>query len=206
MGLDITALIVDWAHLEGLPVDEREEALTDAAYPDDDDGTIEEGWVWLPPATPAWCARYEFAGTAGSFKPHFWTGNRWEDFREYLQADLRMALDTFLAGLTWDLPDTDRGPQHEGGPEHWYDGLLVYCPPRDIPALAQAWAIAGLWLEELREPFDTHAAAPGRWAGTFEEFIRVLHGWAEAVGEAHQRGWGLGRVSGRDQQSRDDPL
>ncbi|MEU1784172.1 hypothetical protein ABZ545_32555 [Streptomyces abikoensis] len=77
LGADITALIVDWAHLENIPVLEREHALIEAADPDVDDGSVEGGRAWLPPATegfPAWCARYEFGGTLGSFKPHFLDG------------------------------------------------------------------------------------------------------------------------------------
>ncbi|MFI0915430.1 hypothetical protein [Streptomyces abikoensis] len=101
MGADITALMVDWAHLENIPVLEREHALIEAADPDVDDGSVEGGRAWLPPAIegfPAWCARYEFGGTLGSFKPHFWTGERWEAVREHAPADLRAALDAFPPG------------------------------------------------------------------------------------------------------------
>ncbi|MEU1674685.1 hypothetical protein ABZ752_22050 [Streptomyces roseifaciens] len=197
MGLDITAVIVDWAELENIPVLERENALIEAADPDDYDGALEEGWAWLPPAAgpfPSWCARYEFAGTLGSFKPHFWAGERWEAMREHVPEDLRSALDTFLAGLFWVPPGADDDPDDDpgdGGAEPWHGAMLVHCPPPDVPALAQAWIAAGPGLEALREPFNIHAAAPGKWVGRFEEFITLLHGWAEVVAEADRRRWGL---------------
>ncbi|MEV4440463.1 hypothetical protein AB0K09_15850 [Streptomyces sp. NPDC049577] len=189
MGLDITPLIVDWAHLESLPSEAREAALTESAYPDDEDQAFEEGWAWLPPTPPSWCARYDFSEGSGSFKPHFWAGQRWEDLREHVVDGLRIPLDTFLAGLFWDLSDT--GPGDQDAAEPWRRRLLVHCPPQDVPALAQAWDVVGPEFGRLRRPFDTHAADPGRWAGTFEEFTAILHGWSEVVTEAHRRGWGL---------------
>ncbi|MFI9240317.1 hypothetical protein [Streptomyces sp. NPDC053079] len=194
MGADSTALVVEWAHLETIPVLERESVLLEAADPDADDGTVEDGWVWLPPAAegfPSWCARYEFGGTLGSFKPHFWAGERWEAVREHAPADVRAALDTFLAGLFWD-PGTGSDPDEgEGDAEPWHGALWGYCLPSGVPALARAWSVAGPRLEELRAPFAVHAADPGKWVGRFEEFTRLLHGWAEVVEEAHRRGWGL---------------
>ncbi|PHQ51984.1 hypothetical protein BLA24_10430 [Streptomyces cinnamoneus] len=193
MGADITALIVDWADLENIPVLEREGALIEAADPDVDDGGTEEGWAWLPPAPegfPAWCARYEFASTRGSFKPHFWAGERWETVREHVAADLRSALDTFLGGLFWNLPGSEDDLQEEDA-EHWYGAMWVYCSPPDVLGLAQAWAEAGPRLEALRGPFDLHAAEPGTRVGRFEGFAMLLRGWAEVVDEAHRRGWGL---------------
>ncbi|MEV4742518.1 hypothetical protein [Streptomyces sp. NPDC049555] len=195
MGADITALIVEWAHLENIPDLEREHALIEAADPDADDGMVEDGWAWLPPAPEGftvWCARYEFGGTLGSFKPHFWAGERWEAVREHVPADLRTALDTFLAGLIWTPPGTDSDVNvDEADAEPWHGALWAYCPPQDIPALARAWSAAVFRLEELREPFTAHAAAPGKWVGRFEEFIQLLRGWAEVIAEAHRRGWGL---------------
>lgn len=181
MGVDITAVIADWAHLEAIPVLERKGALFEAADPDDYDGAFEDGWAWLPPAPegfPAWCARYEFGGTLGSFKPHFWAGEGWEAVREHVPGDLRTALDTFLAGLFWVPPGADSDPDEDVA-EPWHGVMWAFCPPGDVPGLAQAWSAAGPRLEELREPFAAHAAAPGQWVGRFEEFTKLLHGWAE---------------------------
>ncbi|MDT0453637.1 hypothetical protein [Streptomyces hesseae] len=111
--------------------------------------------------------------------------------RGHLPAGLRGALDTFLAGLVWDLPGSEGEPRDEGDAEPWYGAVWVYCPPQDVPVLARAWAEAGPRLEALREPFGLHAAAPGRWVGRFEEFAALLQGWAEVVDEARCRGWGL---------------
>ncbi|MEV4871360.1 hypothetical protein [Streptomyces syringium] len=194
MGADITAVIVDWAHLETIPVTERKCALIEAADPDAYDEVVEDGWAWLPPAPegfPAWCARYEFGNTLGSFKPHFWAGERWETLREHAPADLLTALDTFLAGLFWMPPGTDGDDVDEDHANPWHGAMRAYCPPLNVVALAPAWSASGPRLEELRDPFAAHAAAPGRWVGRFEEFTKLLHGWAEVVAEAHHRGWGL---------------
>lgn len=114
MGLDITVLVVDWDHLARTPAAERLGMLEDAAYPDDDcddrdsggggtEAPVEHGWVRRPD-TP-WCALYEFFRTLGSFKPHFWAYQAWEDVRDFAEPDLRAALDAFLAGLFWLGPD-----------------------------------------------------------------------------------------------------
>ncbi|GGP33834.1 hypothetical protein [Streptomyces abikoensis] len=194
MGADITVLIVDWRHLENIPELERESALMEAADPDDDDGPVEDGWAWLPPAPegfPAWCGRYEFGGTLGSYKPHFWAGERWNAMREHVPDDLRTALDAFLAGLVWDPPGTGTDPGEDDA-EPWHGALWTYCPPPDVPALAQAWDAVVPRLEELRGPFTAHVTAdPGEWVERFEEFTKLLHGWAEVVTQAHRRGWGL---------------
>ncbi|GAA0492944.1 hypothetical protein ACFQ2B_00240 [Streptomyces stramineus] len=194
MGVDITAVIVDWAELENIPVPERRCALIEAADPDDYDGALEDGWAWLPPAPdcfPSWCARYEFGGTLGSFKPHFWAGEHWEAVRGHAPEELRTALDTFLAGLFWVPPGSDDDLQDEDGAEPWYGATWAYCTPSDIPALAHAWSAVGPQLEALRAPFDAHAAKPGKCVGRFEEFTMLLRGWAEVVEEARRRGWGL---------------
>ncbi|MFD7234909.1 hypothetical protein ACFWAT_06310 [Streptomyces syringium] len=89
-------------------------------------------------------------------------------------------------------PDTDTGTDaDEDHANPWHSAMRAYCPPLNVVAPAQAWSTSGPRLEELRDPFAAHAAAPGRWAGRSEEFTKLLHGWAEAVAEAHHRGRGL---------------
>ncbi|WP_316754631.1 hypothetical protein [Streptomyces herbicida] len=49
-----------------------------------------------------WSARYEFHSTTGSYKPHFWAGESWDDVREFAGPVLRRTLDAFLGHLVWD--------------------------------------------------------------------------------------------------------
>ncbi|WP_171162168.1 hypothetical protein [Streptomyces sp. I05A-00742] len=205
MGLDISVLIVDWKHLAETPPGERRDLLTEAAYPDDYDDLLEDdfprGWIHHPTAVSTWSALYEFHSTSGSFKAHFWAGERWEDVRDHAVPELREALDTFLSGLFWELydpeaeeeDDRDKAvrefiPRETGRRSPW---LLVARPPEDVPALAAAWAVAEPLLDGLKGPFTEHADAPGRWIANHEEFAVLLREWAEVVREAHERGWGI---------------
>ncbi|WP_037676626.1 hypothetical protein [Streptomyces griseus] len=198
MGLDISVLALDWGTLRATPVRERLGLLEDAVFPDADvglDGDVEprHGWVWPAAAGMPWCARYEFPGTTGSYKPHFWAGQAWEDVRDFAVPALREDLDPFLRGLFWH--DDPVAPPLDGllPPDHgpWRPGLLVACPPPTVSALAAHWARAEPLLEGLRPAYDVHAARPGRWIADFDEFAALLREWAVAVGEAERRGWGL---------------
>ncbi|MFF3332426.1 hypothetical protein ACFYWX_23165 [Streptomyces sp. NPDC002888] len=196
MGLDISVLALDWERLQATPVRERLGLLEDAVFPDvdlDREREPERGWVW--PAAPGmpWCARYEFHSTTGSYKPHFWAGQAWEDVRDFAAPELREDLDVFLRGLFWhdDPVDPPLGgllpPDH--GP--WRTGLLVACPPGTVSALAGHWTRAEPLLDGLRPAYDAHAARPGRWIEDFDEFAVLLREWAVAVAETERRGWGL---------------
>lgn len=79
MGMDITVLIVDWAHLTEIAPDERLEVLQESAYADDEDESdeVDAGWVWPAEPDRSWLGRYEFGGTLGSYKPHFWAAQAW---------------------------------------------------------------------------------------------------------------------------------
>ncbi|MFC9460142.1 hypothetical protein [Streptomyces sp. NPDC056983] len=209
MGLDLTVLVVDWDHLGRTPAAERLGMLEDAAYPDDDldnrdddggaDARVEHGWVRRPD-TP-WIALYEFFRTLGSFKPHFWAGQAWEDVRAFAEPDLRGALDAFLAGLFWPGPDdadTDPSAEEEPAvglfpaePDPWHPRLLVVRAPEQVPDLARAWALAAPLLEGLRAPYAVHADRPGRWIADFEEFAMLVRDWGEVVTEASRSGRGL---------------
>ncbi len=141
MGLDITLLAVDWAHLRAIPADARTAWLEDAAWPDDQWPPHEEyqsGWTWPEgPGEQHW-ARYAF--TMSSYKPHFWAGRRWDDVRDAAHPELRVALDTYLLALVWDGPDGNvrhDGPVFPGDP--WDPEPLAVCPPADLPAVAEAW-------------------------------------------------------------------
>ncbi|MFD3473737.1 hypothetical protein [Streptomyces sp. NPDC058695] len=209
MGLDITVLVVDWDHLARLPAAERLAMLEDAAYPDDDcddgggaDARVEHGWVRWPQIP--WCALYEFFETLGSFKPHFWAGQAWEDVRDFAEPGLRAALDAFLAGLFWmgldDDADTGTGTGTEdesavglfpAEPDPWHPRLLIVRTPEQVPDLERAWTVAAPLLEGLREPYAIHAERPGRWIANFEEFAMLLRDWGEVVTEASRSGRGL---------------
>ncbi|MFI0353299.1 hypothetical protein [Actinomadura sp. 9N407] len=193
MGVDITVLIIDWEHIEEAPPDQRMGLLEDALYPEDDwdlEG-LERGWVWPSAPGAPWVARYEFYRTLGSFKPHFWAGEAWEKFRDFVDPGLRATLDGFLSALIWDGPDrgNDAAPVH-GLVLCGLETSLAY-PPQAVPALVQLWADAAPRLEELRDPFAIHGARPEGWMKTFDEFADLLRDWGEVVGEANRRRWGL---------------
>ncbi|UDM03901.1 hypothetical protein [Streptomyces longhuiensis] len=210
MGLDITVLVVDWDHLARTPAAERLGMLEDAAYPDDDcddrdsggggtEAPVEHGWVRRPD-TP-WCALYEFFRTLGSFKPHFWAGQAWEDVRDFAEPDLRAALDAFLAGLFWLGPDdaaADTSAEDEPAaglfpcePDPWRPRLLIVRTPEQVTDLARAWAVVAPLLEDLRAPYAVHAERPGRWIANFEEFAMLVRDWGEVVTAASRSGRGL---------------
>ncbi|WP_369394004.1 hypothetical protein AB5J72_45420 [Streptomyces sp. CG1] len=198
MGLDITVLALDWERLERTPAAEREGVLYEAACPDTDwDAEPGSGWVW--PASPEvpWAGRYEFHSTTGSYKPHFWAGESWDDVRQFAAPALTRPLDAFLGhlGMWYDGTDEDDDAPDSGlfpaDPAPWRPRLLLVCPPATVSALAARWSDAEPLLDGLREEYDTHAAAPGRWIANFDEFAVLLREWAVVVRAAEQRGWGL---------------
>ncbi|MER6547958.1 hypothetical protein [Streptomyces sp. NPDC001250] len=198
MGLDITVLALDRERLERTPAAERQDALYEAACPDIDwDAQPETGWV--RPASPEvpWADRYEFHSTLGSHKPHFWAGDSWDDVRQFADPALARALDAFLARLgVWD-DGTDEDDDaadpglFPGDPAPWRPKLLLVCPPATVSEPAAHWSEAEPLPDGLREEHDTHAAAPGRWIGNFDEFAVLLREWAVVVRAAEQRGWEL---------------
>ena len=111
MGLDVTVMIADWAWLGEVPPRKRLSRLRDAWYADetglwDHDAPVVEGdWEWPRGPHSAVFAVYEFRGTLGSFKPHFWAGEQWASVRDHADPLVRTALDTLLLGLVWGGPD-----------------------------------------------------------------------------------------------------
>ncbi|MCC3655865.1 MULTISPECIES: hypothetical protein [Streptomyces] len=192
MGLGIEVLIVDWARVEAAAPSDRDDLLTDAAFGEDDD-LFAHGWTW--PAQPGedWYGRYAFRHAFGSYKAHFWAGERWEDMRAFVDPAVRELLDPFTDTLFWHgLEDTTRSAS--GLPDRpyvWDADLLLWCPPDYLPHLAGWWRKAAPHLSGLREPFTQHAAQPSGWITTFEVFADFLHDWGEVVTEAERRGWGI---------------
>ncbi|MGH4035197.1 hypothetical protein ACQB60_40485 [Actinomycetota bacterium Odt1-20B] len=195
MGLDMTLLVVDWAHLQGIPPLERERGLTELEFPDDEQGGYRRGVVWPIQAGTRWCAEYEFCTGLGSYKPHFWAGEAWGDARAFTAPAPRALFDPFLDGLIWLAPDTEElGAESELLPRWNGQGLvslLVLCTPPQAAARAHAWQHAGPHLEELRAPFTAHAAGRWSWMDTFDNFAALLRDWGEVTLEAERRGWGL---------------
>ncbi|MFD7626441.1 hypothetical protein ACFV7Q_10410 [Streptomyces sp. NPDC059851] len=199
MGTDITVLAVDWAHLMGIPPDDRLTVLQQSAYPDDDgdDPVVDAGWVWPAERDRSWLGRYEFAGTLGSYEPHFWAAEAWEDVRAVADPVLRAALDAFLSTLIWPGPDPETDAEHvdpglfPSPAPLWRSGPLIARGPDAVARLSRCWQETAAALPRLREPYERLAAGPGRWIEDFDEFTRLLSGWAEVVLEAERRRWGL---------------
>ncbi|WP_256362906.1 hypothetical protein [Streptomyces sp. TRM70350] len=104
MGLDITVLIADRSWLEEVPPGERLQRLRDAWYDDetgfwDWDGAaaVVGDWKWPQGPNSSIFAVYEFLHTSGSFKAHFWAGQRWESTRDHVDPQLRSELGTLVA-------------------------------------------------------------------------------------------------------------
>ncbi|MEV5727159.1 hypothetical protein ACFV83_06960 [Streptomyces pharetrae] len=199
MGLDITVMIADWRWLAEVPPPERLSRLRDAWYDDEtglwdhDAPAVEGDWVWPRGPHGAHFAVYEFLHTCGSFKAHFWAGQRWEAVRDHVERTLRTELDGFLHGLIRDGPDGEVRRCEPGllgdGPAAY--GVLLARSPAGVRELAAAWERIRSGLAELRGPFTEHAAVADGWAGDFDAFGRLLTEWGRIVAEAARRGWGL---------------
>ncbi|MER5279641.1 hypothetical protein ABT025_28450 [Streptomyces sp. NPDC002809] len=200
MGLDITVLIADWTWLGEAAPEERLSRLRDAWYDDetamwDHDAPGTEGdWEWPRGPHSGSFGIYGFRCTAGSFKAHFWTGERWEAVRDHADPLLRAELDTLLLGLIWRGMD---GEAEQVDPGFFHDdpaiayGMLLARSPDNVRELAGAWERVRPLLGGLREAFDEHAAVPGAWAGTFDSFTDLLEDWGRVLSEAARRGWGV---------------
>ncbi|MET9670603.1 hypothetical protein ABZY19_35445 [Streptomyces sp. NPDC006475] len=199
MGMDITVLVVDWSWLRKVTPQERLPRLRDAWYADETglwDGVppVEGDWVWPRGPHGAFFAIYEFLGTCGSFKAHFWAGERWALLRDHADPLVRTELDTLLLGLIWDGPDGE-APHVDPGffsddPGVSY-GLVVARSPDSVRELAATWEGIQPRLGGLRGTFDEHVAHPRGWVGDFDEFTRLLEEWGHVLAEAAERGWGV---------------
>ncbi|MEV5569178.1 hypothetical protein AB0L06_03955 [Spirillospora sp. NPDC052269] len=198
MGLDLTAVIVDWARVLNVVPESRYEFLENAVcalIPEDASYDPPPGLVWPERPEVGWYALYEFRNAAGSYKPHFWAGRCWDYMRDAVDPSLRADGDAFfgrlLAGDTGDHLEPGVFPDQDVR----HVAMLVACAPETVQALADVWTRLAPHLHELREPFDVHAAQPGRWIGTFEEFEALTLQWAQVVGEAADRKWALAAIN-----------
>ncbi|MEU2249352.1 hypothetical protein [Streptomyces sp. NPDC019224] len=201
MGLDLTTLIADWSWLAEVPPRERLPRLRDAWY---DDATglwdreapgTDGGWEWPRGPHSVHFGVYEFPGTLGSFKPHFWAGEGWEKVREHADPAARVELDALLGGLIWDGPDFD-DEESEDRAFFSHDRMLVACSPERVRELLATWERVRSRLDELRAPFEEYAAQPMGWIRDFDAFVRLLTDWGGVLAEAARRGWGVVGVSG----------
>jgi hypothetical protein len=187
MGADITVVMADWEQLARIPAAERLAALTAAVEPpsccrpcEEADFAVAGGWVWQRQAS--WCAEYRFAGTGGSYKPHFRMVDAWERSRPLVASDLREVVDCFLGGLVWDRSDGDDCPPAAGFPEDlepWCPVVPLVRAPEEVPPLVRAWGAAVPRLGELGPLFDGEAGGG------------LLREWGEVATRAGERGWGL---------------
>lgn len=186
-------LAVDWGRLERTPPAERLETLYEASCPEDAYGDVEPRAGWVFPASPKvpWCGRYEFHGTTGSYKPHFWAADGWDTARAYADPALREALDGFLFPLLGESDEPPAAGLFPSDPEPWWPRPLLACPPALPPVTAGCWARAEPLLEGLRVAYDRHAARPGGWIPDFDAFAALLREWAVVVAETARRGYGL---------------
>ncbi|WP_432093453.1 hypothetical protein [Streptomyces sp. bgisy100] len=200
MGLDIHVLIVDWTWLGESPQRERLSRLREAWYDDatglwGHDAPETEG-EWQRPRGPAAhrFACYEFRRTCGSYKAHFWAGQRWESIRHQVGPQMRTGLDALLLGLILDGPDGDVRYRDQGffGDDAGVSrGLLVARSPSGVRELAAVWQWVRPLLSGLRAAFEEHAAVPDGWVGDFDAFARLLEDWGRVLAEAARWDWGV---------------
>ncbi|MFI9064382.1 hypothetical protein ACIGQE_21330 [Streptomyces sp. NPDC053429] len=217
MGLDITVLIADWSWLAEAPENGRLSRLRNAWYAEEtglwgDDAPVAEG-DWHRPRGPhrASFSVYEFRNTLGSFKAHFWAGERWESVRDHTDLQVRAELDALLRGLIWggmdgeaehvdpgffcpapapapDAADTATAPATRPAVD---SGVLLARTPDSVRELAATSERLRPRLGDLRPAFDRYAATPGGWVGDFDAFADLLEDWDRVLSEAARRGWGV---------------
>ncbi|WP_438295406.1 hypothetical protein [Streptomyces sp. HUAS TT7] len=206
MGVDITVLIADWSWLERVPPRERLPRLRDAWYDDEtglwghDAPSIEGDWEWPRGDCGAFFAVYEFRGTLGSFKPHFWAGERWESLRDHVDPLVRGDLDAMMSRLFWNGLDDEAEPPHTdhdffGDDPRTAYGLLAAQSPDGVRELAATWEKLAPRLDGLRGDFARYAATPDGWIPDFEAFASLLEDWGQVLAEAAGRGWGVAGLS-----------
>lgn len=195
MGVGIEVLIVDWPRVEATPADGRQQLLADAAFGEAyRDDLFEHGWSWPTRPGEDWYGRYALRDTWGSYKPHHWAAERWDDLRDFVEPGVREPLDRFNDALFWHALEDTTGVG-SGLPERpctWEADLLLWCPPDHVPVIAGWWRRAAPRLDALNAPFTEHArVSRGGWITTPESFAQFLTDWGEIVTEAERRGWGI---------------
>ncbi|MGW1871646.1 hypothetical protein ACWCPS_39850 [Streptomyces mauvecolor] len=102
MGVAMELLIVDWPRVEAVAPGDREELLIDAAFGEVySDDLFEHGWSWPTQPGQDWYGWYAFRNACGSYKPHVRAGFRWDHMREFVEPEVRRAVDRFNDALFW---------------------------------------------------------------------------------------------------------
>lgn len=195
MGLNINVLIADPSLLTQVPPQQRASRLYRVLNADEtelwdlDAPVVEEGWVWPKGANSDRFAVYEFPGTLGSYKPHFWAGEGWYDIREHLTPSLRAEFDVLMRGILWSGVD---GEAHHTDAD-FFDvddrRLLLARSPDSVRELAAVWERVRSRLHQVREPFAKAALPDTGWIVGFDEFAGLLTNWGHVLVEAARRGW-----------------
>lgn len=133
--------------------------------------------------------RYEFAHTLGSFKAHFWAGQRWERVRDHVDPSLRTELDALLGGLIWDGLDGEAQHADPGFFGEGDYGVLLARSPESVRELTAIWHRVLPHLDRMRGPFTEHAAVPDGWVRDVDAFVDLLTQWGHVLTEAARRGW-----------------
>ncbi|MGW0882352.1 hypothetical protein [Streptomyces sp. NPDC002671] len=197
VGLDITVMIADCSWLGEVPPSERVPRLRDAWYDDEtglwdhDAPEVESGWVWPQGSNRTSFAVYEFLHTCGSFKAHFWAGQRWEAVRDHVDPVARAEVDTLLRGLIWCGLDGEAQHTDVGFFGEDAYGVLLARSPDSVRELAAAWERVRPCLGGMEGAFTEYAADPDGWVGDFSAFMRLLTEWGHVLTEAARRRWGV---------------
>lgn len=158
----------------------------------------EGDFTWSQGPGGTFFALYESRGTLGSFKPHFWAGQRGESLRDHTDPQVCAGPEGLLLGLIWDGTD---GEAPHTGPGFFCDdpkvsyGVPLARSPENVRELAATWERAEPSLGGPRPVFAEHAAVPGGWVGEFGEFTALLEDWGRVLAEAARRGWGVVALS-----------
>ncbi|NSC23342.1 hypothetical protein FM076_20190 [Streptomyces albus subsp. chlorinus] len=208
MGVDLSLLAADWAWLGRFPPGERVARLRAAWYADETGlwgletpDPPEGAWTWPRGPHEGRFAVYEFRGTLGSYKPHFWACERWESCRAHAEPALRAEVDALLGRVVWQGTTGEREHVDAGflapGAGEAPSRVLLALTPDTVHDLAERWQRLRPCLGGLRETYTAHVEAvpDGAWIVDFAEFATLVEDWGRVLEEAAGWGWcvvGLG--------------
>ncbi|MER7172325.1 hypothetical protein [Streptomyces mesophilus] len=199
MGVCMEVLIVDWGHLRSVPLEQRVQLVETAAFGPNDvyDYNLPKGWTWPESADDRWWARFEFLGRT-SYKAHFWSGERWDKLRPFVDLPLRATLDQFAAPLFWGEYNWESlapgfTPTVESHAGNWPPEaeVMLWLEPHEVARLRDFWTQVEPHVATLREPFELHLAEATGWIKDFDSFAQLVTEWGDVVSRAAERGWAV---------------